>query len=474
MLRCDCGIRGDPAGGSVTTPTTAGDWSPDSWQRRPAAQQPHYAVPDELQRVLTQLSRLPPLVTSWEIETLKRQLAEATHGERFLLQGGDCSESFDDCESGVVTAKLKILLQMSLVLVQGGKRRVIRVGRFAGQYAKPRSADTETRKGVTLPTYRGDMINRIGFTAAEREPSPELLLRGYERSALTINFIRALIDGGFADLHHPEYWELGFVRKSPLAAEYMRMVESIGESLRFMETLTGGTLGDSSRVDFFTSHEGLHLHYEQAQTRRVPRREGWYNLATHFPWIGNRTRALNGAHVEYFRGIQNPLAVKLGLPVDPDEVVALCQTLNPANEPGRLTLIVRFGAEKIEATLPGLVAAVRRAGCVVLWSCDPMHGNTETTAGGYKTRRFEKVLNELERCFRILRAEGARLGGVHIELTGDDVTECVGGASGVTENDLARAYRSQVDPRLNYEQALELALLLSRLMAQDRAGHGAK
>jgi len=400
-------------------------------------------------------------------------LAEATVGERFLLQGGDCSESFEDCESGVIAAKLKILLQMSLVLVHGGKKRVIRVGRFAGQYAKPRSADTETREGVTLPAYRGDMINRISFSPEDRIPDPELLLRGYERSALTINFIRALIDGGFADLHHPEYWELGFVNRSPLAAEYTRMVESIGESLRFMETLTGGTLGDSSRVDFFASHEGLHLLYEQAQTRRVPRREGWYNLGTHFPWIGNRTRDLDGAHLEYFRGIQNPIAVKLGGTVAPEEVLELCERLNPRNEPGRLTLIPRFGADLVERGLPPLVDAVRRAGKVVLWSCDPMHGNTESLSSGLKTRRFERILAELEKAFRILQEGGTHLGGVHFELTGDDVTECIGGASGVTEADLARAYRSQVDPRLNYEQALEMALLLSRLMAQNRGARAA-
>lgn len=455
----------------VTNPATgsadASGWAPDSWQRKAAAQQPNYPDPAALRAVLAQLSRLPPLVTSWEIESLKRQLAEAARGERFLLQGGDCSESFEDCESGVIAAKLKILLQMSLVLVHGGKKRVIRVGRFAGQYAKPRSADTETRDGQTLPAYRGDMINRIGFDPVGRVPDPERLLRGYERAALTTNFVRALIDGGFADLHHPEYWDMGFVHKSPLASEYTRMVESIGESLRFMETLTGGSLGDSSRVDFFTSHEGLHLLYEQAQSRQVPRREGWYNLATHFPWIGNRTRSLDGAHVEYFRGIQNPIAVKLGGTVVPDEVLALCDMLNPHNEPGRLTLIHRFGADKIERALPPVVEAVRRAGKSVLWCCDPMHGNTETTSGGYKTRRFEKILAELEQSYRILREGGAHLGGVHFELTGDDVTECVGGASGVTEADLSRAYRSQVDPRLNYEQALEMALLLSRLMAQQ-------
>ena len=455
--------------GSTPSEVPAG-WTPESWQRRAAAQQPNYPDPAVLAAVLTQLSRLPPLVTSWEIESLKRQLAEAARGERFLLQGGDCSESFDDCESDLIASKLKILLQMSLVLVQGGKRRVIRVGRFAGQYAKPRSADTETRGGVTLPTYRGDLINRVGFEPAERIPNPELLLRGYERSALTINFIRALIDGGFADLHHPEYWELGFVHKSPLASEYTRMVESIGESLRFMETLTGGSLGDSSRVDFFTSHEGLHLLYEQAQTRRVPRREGWYNLGTHYPWIGNRTRALDGAHIEYFRGIQNPIAIKLGGKVSPEEVLALCEALDPHNEPGRMTLIPRFGAKEIERALPPVVDAIRRAGRVVLWSCDPMHGNTESLESGVKTRRFERILDELEKAYRILREGGAHLGGVHFELTGDDVTECLGGASGVTEADLSRAYRSQVDPRLNYEQALEMALLLARLMAADRAG----
>src|ERR1039457_1474862 len=264
-----------------TSPQEA--WTPTSWQTRQAAQQPIYPDPDALHRALGQLAKLPPLVTSWEIENLKSQLAQATRGERFLLQGGDCSESFEDCESAAIASKLKILLQMSLVLVQGGKKRVTRIGRFAGQYAKPRSTDTETQNGVALPSYRGDMINRAGFTLEDRTPNPELLLRAYERSGLTINFIRSLIEGGFADLHHPEYWGLGFVANSPHAAEYTRMVESIGESLRFMETLTGSVMADINRVDFYTSHEGLHLYYEQAQTRQVPRRPGWYNLATHFP-----------------------------------------------------------------------------------------------------------------------------------------------------------------------------------------------
>lgn len=439
------------------------NWTPDSWQKKKAAQQPHYPSQDELDAAVADLTRLPPLVTSWEIEALKQHLAEAVRGERFLLQGGDCAETFTDCESHAITAKLKILLQMSLVLVHGGKKRVIRVGRFAGQYAKPRSNDNETRDGVTLPAYRGDMINRTPFTASDRIPDPRNLLRAYERSAITLNFIRALIDGGFADLHHPEYWDLGFVNRSPLAGEYARMVLSIGESLRFMETLTGGTLGDSSRVDFYASHEGLHLLYEQACTRKVPRRSGWYNLGTHLPWIGNRTRALDGAHIEYFRGIKNPIAVKIGS-MSPSEVVELCEILNPENEPGRLTLIHRFGAANITTQFPPIVDAVLRANKSVLWCCDPMHGNTESVNGGTKTRRFDRILDELKAAFTILSESGSHLGGVHFELTGDDVTECIGGASGVTEADLSKAYRSQVDPRLNYEQSLEMALLLSRLM----------
>jgi 3-deoxy-7-phosphoheptulonate synthase len=441
-------------------------WSPSSWQSKPAAQQPAYPDAAALKRVLGQLARLPPLVTSWEIENLKQQLAGAVRGERFLLQGGDCSESFEDCESSAIASKLKILLQMSLVLVQGGKKRVTRLGRFAGQYAKPRSADTETRNGVTLPSYRGDMINRAGFTLEERTADPELLLRAFERSALTINFIRSLIEGGFADLHHPEYWELGFVANSPHAADYTRMVESIGESLRFMETLTGSVLADINRVDFFTSHEGLHLLYEQAQTRQVPRRAGWYNLSTHFPWIGARTRDLKSAHVEYFRGIANPIGVKIGPRVTAEEAVTLADVLNPQNEPGRLTFIHRFGADQIEKHLPALVTAIRSQDKHILWCCDPMHGNTETTKSGIKTRRFENIMKELELSFRILKYSGAHLGGVHFELTGENVTECIGGASGVTEEDLSRDYRTQLDPRLNYEQAMEMALLLARLMAK--------
>ncbi len=420
-------------------------------------------------RVLQELTKLPPLVTSWEVEDLKSQLADAALGKRFLLQGGDCSESFEDCNSTVIANKLKILLQMSLILVVGGKKPVIRVGRIAGQYAKPRSSDLESKGPKKLPSYRGDLINRYAFTDRDRVPNPELMLRGYERSALTLNFIRGLVDGGFADLHHPEYWDIDFVAHSPESAEYRRIMESISHAVGFLETILGGRVDEFKRVDFFTSHEGLHLPYEQAQTRHVPHRTGWYNLATHFPWIGNRTRELDGSHIEFFRGIANPIAVKISK-MPPEELLNLIEILSPRNEPGRLTLIHRFGVDRVEDELPPLVEAVQRRGQMVLWCCDPMHGNTEKTASGKKTRNFSKILRELEQAFRVHREMGSYLGGVHFELTGENVTECIGGARGLSEGDLSRAYRTQVDPRLNYEQALEMALLISRLMSRMNGG----
>ncbi|MFO0969831.1 MAG: 3-deoxy-7-phosphoheptulonate synthase class II [Gemmataceae bacterium] len=443
------------------------EWSPSSWRQKRLDQPVTYPDAARLESVLTGLANLPPLVTSWEVETLKRHLAEASRGERFLLQGGDCSETFEECDAATIARKLKILLQMSVILVYGCKKRVTLVGRYAGQYAKPRSCLTETREGKTLPSYRGDAVNRIAFTEADRTPDPELLLRGYHCAALTLNFIRSLVQGGFADLHHTEYWDLGFVRHSPQAAEYRGMLERIADAIRFMETCATVPAGDLNRMDFFTSHEGHNLWYEQAQTRRVPRRQGWYNLSTHFPWIGERTRALDGAHVEYFRGIVNPVAVKVGPSMGADELLRLTRILNPENEPGRLTLIHRFGVKKIAACLPPLIAAVRQAGQHVLWCCDPMHGNTIAAMSGVKTRRFEDILGELEQAFAIHQEGGSILGGVHFELTGEDVTECTGGARGLTEADLAMAYKSQVDPRLNYEQAMEMALLVARRMRAD-------
>jgi 3-deoxy-7-phosphoheptulonate synthase len=442
-------------------------WSPDSWQGRPAVQQPQYPDRAALDGALERLRHLPPLVTSWEVNALKAHLAEAQEGRRFVLQGGDCAESFDDCRPEIITNRLKVLLQMSLVLVHGLKKPVIRVGRFAGQYAKPRSTDTETRDGVTLRAYRGDLVNGAEFSVASRTPDPQRLIEGHSRSALTVNFVRGLIDGGFADLHHPEYWDLSWVEHSPLAAQYQRIVDSIGDSVRFMETLAGAPVGDFSRVEFYTSHEALLLYYEQAQTRQVPRSEGWYNLSTHFPWIGMRTAALDGAHVEYMRGIRNPVAVKVGPAMTADALVRLCEVLNPSNEPGKLAFIHRMGAGAIAEKLPPLVEAVRTAGHRVLWLCDPMHGNTQATKAGVKTRRFDDILAELDQAFRIHERCGTHLGGVHLELTGEDVTECLGGARDLVEGDLQRAYRSSVDPRLNYEQALELAM---KIVSREGAG----
>lgn len=442
---------------------SSADWTPESWRAKPALQQPEYPDAAAFAAALDELRRLPPLVTSWEVNALKRELAEAQEGRRFVLQGGDCAESFADCEPDHIAGRLKILLQMSLVLVHGLKRRVVRIGRFAGQYAKPRSSDTETRAGVTLPSYRGDLVNAPEFTPAARAPDPWRLLEGHKRSALTLNFVRGLIDGGFADLHHPEYWNLAWVQHSAQAAEYQRRVAAIGESLRFFETLAGQTLADLTRVEFYTGHEALLLCAEAAQTRQVPRQSGWWNLATHFPWIGMRTAQLEGAHVEYMRGIRNPIGIKIGPQMTPDWLLALCEVLNPDDEPGRLSLIHRMGAAQVESHLPPLLEAVRRAGRRVLWVCDPMHGNTRTVGNGYKTRAFSDISRELEASFAVHAACGTRLGGVHLELTAEDVTECLGGARDLGEQDLARAYRSTVDPRLNYEQALELALKIAAM-----------
>ena len=433
-------------------------WTPDGWQAKTAAQQPTYPDRAALDAAVAQLKGLPPLVTSWEVNKLKSEFAAAARGERFVLQGGDCAESFADCRSELITNRLKVLLQMSLVLTHGLKQRVVRVSRMAGQYAKPRSADTETREGVTLPSYRGDLVNAPAFTPDSRTPDPQRMVQGHHTSAMTINFVRGLIDGGFADLHHPEYWDLDWVQHAPHAAEYQQRVDAIGDSLRFMETLAGTALSDLQRVDFYTSHEALLLWAEQAQTRQVPRQPGWFNLSTHFPWIGLRTAALDGAHVEYCRGIANPVGVKVGPTMGADWVLALCEALNPKREPGKLVLIHRMGVGKIAAHLPALIAAVQKSGHPVLWLADPMHGNTQTAGNGLKTRAFDDIATELAESFRIHAAAGSRLGGVHLELTGENVTECTGGARKLTESDLERAYKSTVDPRLNYEQALELSL----------------
>jgi len=447
----------------VSRKLSAADWHPASWQKHQAAQQAVYPDKAALDAAVAELSRLPPIVTSWEVDALKDLVATAQRGDAFVLQGGDCAETFEECTSENIVAKLKILLQMSLVMLFGLKKPVVRVGRMAGQYAKPRSADTESRNGQALPSFRGDLVNRLPFTAEDRVPDPQLILRGYERAALTLNFVRSLIDGGFADLHHPEYWDLGWVGHSAMAEEYGAIVKSISNSLDFLETVSGREMHHTQRADMYAAHEGLHLFYEQAQTRFLERRNRWYNLTTHFPWIGMRTAALDGAHIEYFRGIANPMGVKIGPGMTAEWLQQLIAVLNPRNEPGRLTLIHRFGAKSIDDHLPKLIAAVRETGSPVLWVCDPMHGNTESTADGTKTRRFDNIVSELESAFRIHQSAGSYLGGVHLELTGENVTECTGGARGLTDGDLARAYKTTVDPRLNYEQAMEIAMRIAGL-----------
>ena len=449
----------------VTKPFSA-PWAPDSWKCRADAQAIVYDDAAALESACVRLRELPPLVTSWEIERLKLLIAEAQQGKRFLVQGGDCAETLTDCRSPVITNKLKILLQMSLVMIHEGKRPVVRVGRFAGQYAKPRSKPTEAREGVVLPSYFGDLVNRPDFTEKARRPDPENLIVAYSHAAMTLNFIRSLSAGGFADVHHPEYWELSFFRRAGMSeglrAEYERMTTQLAEALRFMEALGEVGVEELTRVEFFTSHEGLNLQYESAQTRQVPRREGWYDLTTHFPWIGERTRALDGAHVEFFRGVENPVGIKLGPSVTADQVLRLLDALNPGNEAGKIALVTRMGAAKVGDVLPGLVDAVKRAGRVVLWVCDPMHGNTQSAPSGLKTRDFDDILREVERTFDVHDGCGTPLGGVHFEMTGEDVTECIGGAAGITVDDLDKNYASACDPRLNYRQALEMGFRIAK------------
>jgi 3-deoxy-7-phosphoheptulonate synthase len=458
-----------PAAVAPSNDAPAAPWSPDSWRARPALHQPSYPDLAAVDRAVDALRALPPLVTSWEIERLKQKLAEAQQGRRFVLQGGACAETLADCRSQTITDKLKILLQMSLVLVQGSKQPVIRIGRLAGQYAKPRSSPTETRGGVELPQYLGDLVNRPEFTAQARVHDPAQMLACYQHAAMTLNFVRALTAGGFADLHHPEYWDLSFLSRSgmteELRAEYQRMSSSLSDALRFMEAIGETTVDELTRVELYTSHEGLNLHYESAQTRAVPRRAGFYDLTTHLPWIGDRTRGLDGAHLEFFRGIRNPVGVKVGPSTLPDELVRVVETLNPKDERGKLVLIARLGAERVQELLPPLIEAVRAAGRTVLWLSDPMHGNTITAASGRKTRDFADIVRELEASFDVHEELGSHLGGVHFELTGDDVTECIGG--GLSEADLDTRYQSLCDPRLNYRQALEMAFVMARRMAKS-------
>ncbi len=462
----------------TTTDQALTGWLPTSWQARPMQQAVEYPDPEALAHAIARIQAYPPLVTSWEVERLRARIGEAAAGRQFILQGGDCAEVFAECRPDIITSKLKILLQMSLVLTDGLKRPIIRIGRFAGQYAKPRSSPTETRDGLTLPSYFGDLINADEFTREGRRPEPERLVSAYQHAALTLNFIRSLVAGGFADLHHPEYWDLDFLGKSGLSPEsrdnYQRRVDFVANAIELMEILTERQMDQLTHSEFYTSHEGLSLHYETALTRQVPRRPGaWYNLGSHLPWIGERTRAANGAHVEYFRGIRNPVGVKIGPATTPTALLELLDVLDAGREAGDLVLIARCGAAKVRQVLPHLIEAVASSGHKPAWMCDPMHGNTVCTASGRKTRHVEAILSELLDSIDIHESQGSWLAGVHCELTAENVTECVGGASGVQEADLATAYQTRCDPRLNYEQGMEIAFAIARRM-EARSRHNGR
>ncbi|MBU8913112.1 MAG: 3-deoxy-7-phosphoheptulonate synthase [Spirochaetales bacterium] len=435
-------------------------WHPLRRQKFPAAFQPTYADGAAYAEALERLAGLPPIVFRGEVEVLKSQIAEAAQGRRFILHGGDCVERFIDCNPTAITNKLKILLQMSVVLSHAARRPVVRIGRIAGQYFKPRSSETEVIDGRTVLTYRGDTVN--GFAPEQRDPDPDRLVDGYFHATATLNYIRSMIDGGFADLHHPYTWNLDSIERSEKWEEYRTIVESILDAIHFMESFGGANAESLGRVEFFTSHEGLHLGYESALTRAE--KDRFYNLGAHLLWIGDRTRAIDGAHVDYFRGISNPIAVKLSAHAGANEVIQLCRILNPGNEPGRLSLITRLGASSVGAALPPLVKAVQDAGAIVAWMCDPMHGNTVATASDRKTRRFTDVLSELSETYEIHESSGSTLAGVHFELTGEDVTECVGGTVNLEESDLSLNYQTYCDPRLNYAQSMEMAFLISGLL----------
>lgn len=433
-------------------------WSLESWQNYAYHQSVEYNS-DELNHVLRTLSQLPPLVTRQEIHLLKNSIKAAANGKVFILQGGNCAESFAECHPDEISSQLKILLQMSLVLLSGLKKPIVRIGRIAGQYTKPRSSDFETIDGITLPSYRGDLVNSPVFSQAARTPNPHLLLKGYHCSAVTLNYIRALLNSGFADLKSLQEWNFPATNAAKPNHAYLAIVRHLRNILEIVDTFQPQTHFNLS--EFFTSHEALHLHYEQALTRRLD--DGhWYNLSAHLPWIGMRTATLDGAHIEFLRGVANPIGIKIGPHATPAWLLSLLNHLNPQQELGRILLITRMGADAISEVLPPLIRAVQHKNLPVAWSCDPMHGNTELTSDGIKTRHFDKILKELKLSLKIHHMLGSHLGGVHFELTGNHVTECIGGARGLAAHDLKHAYHSLVDPRLNYEQSLEMAIQFSQ------------
>ena len=445
------------------TPATLSGWTPQSWRTCPIRQVPSYPDPAKLAAMEARLAKFPPLVFAGEARNLKAHLAAAAKGEAFVLQGGDCAESFGDFTANVIRDTFRVLLQMAVVLTFGGAMPVVKLGRMAGQFAKPRSSDNETIGDVTLPSYRGDIINAPDFTAEARIPDPTRMEFGYFQSAGTLNLLRAFASGGYADLHEVHRWNLDFVEKSPLAAKYQDLSTRIDETLRFMAAcgLSSAATPQIRETDFYTSHEALLLPYEEALTRVDSTSGDHYACSAHFLWIGDRTRQLDGAHVEFMRGIKNPIGMKVGPSMEVDDLLRIMDVLDPENEPGRLTLITRMGAGKVAEKLPPLLRAVKKAGRSPVWLCDAMHGNGITTAAKIKTRRFDDIVAELRGFFDAHEAEGTVAGGAHLEMTGQDVTECVGGARGLSEDGLGERYETFCDPRLNAEQSLEVAFYLS-------------
>ena len=445
-------------------------WEPDTWRSRPAAQQPEY--PDAVARaeVEERLSRYPPLVFAGEARRLEAELARVCRGEAFLLQGGDCAESFAEFHPDNIRDTFRVLLQMAVVLTFGAGCPVVKVGRLAGQFAKPRSERIEERDGMALPSYRGDIVNGIDFCPAARTPDPGRMLQAYAQAASTLNLLRAFAQGGFADLHRVHGWNLDFIGEARWAEQYREMADRIGETLEFMEAcgITSRTSPQVSQTAFYTSHEALLLGYERSLTRVDSSSGRWYDTSAHLLWIGERTRQPEGAHVEFLRGVSNPIGFKAGPRIAPDELLTLLDVLSPGNRAGRVVVISRMGADEVQETLPGLVRAVKREGRHVVWSCDPMHGNTEKSMNGYKTRRFERILCEVQRFFEVHEAEGTYAGGIHIEMTGANVTECTGGAQAIREQDLADRYHTHCDPRLNASQSLELAFRLAEMLKIER------
>ena len=445
-------------------------WTPDSWKILPAEQQPDWEKSENYSKVISEISGYPPLVFAGEVRALKQQLGDAAQGNGFLIQGGDCAETFDDFRADSIRDKLKILLQMSVVLTYGASCNVVKLGRIAGQFAKPRSANTETRNGIELPSYRGDAVNDINFNEDSRKQNPKRLLRTYNQSAATLNLLRAFTTGGFADLNKVHVWNQEFIAQSPQGKRYEEIANSIDDALIFMKAV--GINSDNTSAlklaEFFTSHEALLLGYEHALTRQDSITGKWYNCSAHFLWIGDRTRQPNGAHVEFLSGVDNPIGIKVGPTINEEELITLCEKLNPENEWGKLTLISRMGADTVRSKLPPLIKTIKESGQNVLWVCDPMHGNTYKTDNGYKTRHFDTILEELEHFFAIHRAEETIPGGVHFELTGDNVTECLGGAREISDSDLNSRYETACDPRLNNEQSLELAFLVTDLLRNRR------